>query len=194
MEKKTDLRIIKTHIALHNAFTHLMSKKTFEDITISELCDAAMIRRTTFYKYFTDKYDYFNFYISEIIKKSRNSVSLNTITDNPIEYTEKILSGYFEFMRQNLKLVNNLKNSNMVSFFFNSLQQQYESELRFILIDVKHYPPSPQLDFTISLVAGGLITALGWWLENPDTFSNKEIAQLIVETLSFPHALDKNNE
>ena len=61
MEKKLDLRIQKTYQALHNAFTILLEEKNFEEITVNELCDAAMIRRTTFYKHFADKYEYFQF-------------------------------------------------------------------------------------------------------------------------------------
>ena len=54
MEEKMDLRIRKTYLALHNAFTQLLEEKRFEDFTVNELCDLAMIRRTTFYKHFDE--------------------------------------------------------------------------------------------------------------------------------------------
>ena len=66
MDEKMDLRIRKTYLSLHNAFVALLEEKRFEDITVNELCDQAMIRRTTFYKHFADKYEYFTFYIKEI--------------------------------------------------------------------------------------------------------------------------------
>ena len=62
MAEKMDLRIRKTYLALHNAFTELLEEKRFEEFTVNELCDRAMIRRTTFYKHFADKYEYFTFY------------------------------------------------------------------------------------------------------------------------------------
>ncbi|MFR7670084.1 MAG: hypothetical protein ACLU0O_04550 [Collinsella sp.] len=40
---------------------------SFEDLTVAMLCDRAMIRRTTFYKHFRDKNDYFAFYIDELM-------------------------------------------------------------------------------------------------------------------------------
>ena len=49
MEQKTDLRILRTYHSLNEAFTGLMEEKRFEDITVGELCERAMIRRTTFY-------------------------------------------------------------------------------------------------------------------------------------------------
>ncbi len=187
MEQKTDLRIIKTHMALHNAFTELLSQKPFESITTNELCDTAMIRRTTFYKHFADKYDYFNFYLSELINESKSSVPLDKLEEDILEYAERRLYEHLEFMRQHQKLVQNCKNSNLISFFLQSTQQQFEKELRYILIDIKKNTPSPQLDFTISLYAGGLVSATGWWLENPDVLSDSEIAKLLVDTLTYPN-------
>lgn len=72
MEEKTDLRIRKTYKALCDAFVTILEKKRFDDLTVNELCDEAMIRRATFYKHFADKYDFFFFFLSA---KSRTSSS-----------------------------------------------------------------------------------------------------------------------
>lgn len=62
-----DLRIKKTYRALFDAFTELLEEHRFEGLTVAMLCDRAMIRRTTFYKHFRDKNDYFAFYIDELM-------------------------------------------------------------------------------------------------------------------------------
>ena len=62
-----DLRIKKTYRALFDAFTELLEEHRFEDLTVAMLCDRAMIRRTTFYKHFRDKNDYFAFYIDGLM-------------------------------------------------------------------------------------------------------------------------------
>ncbi|MEJ5921420.1 TetR/AcrR family transcriptional regulator [Bifidobacterium thermophilum] len=61
-----DLRVAKTYRALGEAFTRLLEERSYEQITVADLCDAAMIRRTTFYKHFSDKDDYFAFYAKSI--------------------------------------------------------------------------------------------------------------------------------
>lgn len=61
-----DLRVAKTYRALSEAFTRLLEERSYEQITVADLCDAAMIRRTTFYKHFSDKDDYFAFYAKSI--------------------------------------------------------------------------------------------------------------------------------
>ena len=56
-EKKKDLRIIKTRKALYNAFEELMKSKPFEQIKVSDICNEALINRSTFYDHYADKYD-----------------------------------------------------------------------------------------------------------------------------------------
>ncbi|WP_366344632.1 TetR/AcrR family transcriptional regulator [Paenibacillus amylolyticus] len=57
-EKKLDLRVARTHKLLITAFRDLLSEqgKLFSNITINEICDKAMVHRTTFYKHFEDKF------------------------------------------------------------------------------------------------------------------------------------------
>ena len=61
-----DLRIERTYRSLLTAFTELLETHRYEDVTVAMLCDAAMIRRTTFYKHFADKADFFAFFIDSL--------------------------------------------------------------------------------------------------------------------------------
>ena len=57
MEKKTDLRIIKTKKVIYEALIDLMKEKTFEEIKVSDICNKALINRSTFYAHYEDKYE-----------------------------------------------------------------------------------------------------------------------------------------
>lgn len=190
MEKKLDLRIQKTYMALENAFTKLLEEKPFESITTNELCDAAMIRRTTFYKHFEDKYDYFSFFISNIINRSRNTVSINLLKEDPVKYTELRLKDHICFFKEHKKIIKNLKDSNMITFFLLSAQKHLDNEIRMILKETGNYEPSLELDFTISLYTGALISSMGWWIDHPDAFSEQELAHLILQNIGSPYLLN----
>ena len=58
MPVKEDLRVKRTKKALSEAFVNLLKAKPLDDITINELCDAADVRRATFYKHYNDKFDF----------------------------------------------------------------------------------------------------------------------------------------
>lgn len=52
-----DLRKERTLILLTQAMVDLLHEKPFNSITISEICDRAMVRRPTFYRHFQNKED-----------------------------------------------------------------------------------------------------------------------------------------
>lgn len=60
MEEKVDFRVKKTRKALLQALRALLSEKSFDDITVTELCERAEIRRVTFYSHFGGKEELFS--------------------------------------------------------------------------------------------------------------------------------------
>ena len=50
--EKTDLRVIRTRKAIHDTFYEMIAKMDYEDITIKELTQRAMINRNTFYLHY----------------------------------------------------------------------------------------------------------------------------------------------
>src|SRR5216683_4012760 len=51
-----DLRIRRTHKLLWEALMTELSLRPFEEITVKEICERAMVHRSTFYKHYEDKY------------------------------------------------------------------------------------------------------------------------------------------
>lgn len=52
-----DLRVRRTYKLLWKAFEELLSEQHFSSITVNQICEKAMVHRTTFYKHFEDKFD-----------------------------------------------------------------------------------------------------------------------------------------
>src|SRR5215216_5278082 len=50
-----DLRVRRTYKFLWNALMSLMTERDFEAITVTDICQRAMVHRTTFYKHYEDK-------------------------------------------------------------------------------------------------------------------------------------------
>ncbi len=71
-----DLRIEKTENAIRNAFIQLRAKKALEKITIKELCEAALIHKSTFYSHYRDIYDLSDTMETEVVKNITGSIPL----------------------------------------------------------------------------------------------------------------------
>ena len=65
--KNKDLRVEKTEQALLNALFETLRTKDFGQITVQDLCDKALVRRSTFYRRFDDKYDLLKLLIQKLI-------------------------------------------------------------------------------------------------------------------------------
>ena len=57
--------------ALITTFSDLLETKSFENITIQDLCEKANVRRSTFYRHFNDKYDLLNHIVGTLIEYFR---------------------------------------------------------------------------------------------------------------------------
>ena len=124
MEKKIDLRIQKTYLSLHNAFTDLLEHEHFENITVNKLCEKAMIRRTTFYKHFADKYEYFIFYIRETAASFQSEISSEILDLDIHVYFMEMSSRLIHFFRENPKLIDNTLKSEMFPLLLNTLSEE----------------------------------------------------------------------
>lgn len=52
-----DVRIIKNKRVIENAMILLLQRKEFSKITIQDICQEALVSRSTFYAHYLDKYD-----------------------------------------------------------------------------------------------------------------------------------------
>lgn len=85
MNEKKDLRIVKTRKALFDALLELMKEKTFEEIKVSDICNLALVNRSTFYAHFDDKYDLLANCLDDL---KQNLFSLLNVNDNDVNTKE----------------------------------------------------------------------------------------------------------
>ena len=67
--RKTDVRVKRTYKQLTNSLIKLLTDKNFEELSVSEICEAADVHRATFYKHFNDKYEFLNFCFDNELSK-----------------------------------------------------------------------------------------------------------------------------
>ena len=65
LQKKEDLRVLKTRKAIFSALYALLNKKKFSKITVHDICEESFVSRTAFYAHFKDKYDLLEKWLGE---------------------------------------------------------------------------------------------------------------------------------
>lgn len=162
MEKKLDLRIEKTYLFLHNAFTTLLEEKRFEDFTVNELCERAMIRRTTFYKHFADKYEYFAFYIKEICAQFQDQLPPDVTADSTTDYLLYMCRELLRFLDKHERMVKNVMNSTLFPVLMDSMTEQMMRDTLPVLrrIDSLSWMSNAQLEGIAAFYSGGMSNTL----------------------------------
>ncbi len=166
MEQKTDLRVIKTHKALTEAFWQMLGEKKFEDITINELCDRAMVRRATFYKHFADKFDFFAFVVRGKQAEFDSQIRQQADDARPQSFYLGVIQHTLDFLNSNKKLAQTVLESNMLPTVLDILSRQITIDITQKLKEdaqngVPH-PASPEV--MAHFFTGALVYTARWWV------------------------------
>lgn len=78
MQKKEDLRVMKTKMAIKQAFFRLLKEKPFDKISVSDITSASLINRGTFYLHYKDKFDLIDQIENELLEKIDDALSMVT--------------------------------------------------------------------------------------------------------------------
>ena len=96
--RKGDTKCFKTEHALNIALRTLLQKRSFEKITVRDICDNAWVSRAAFYAHYTDKYDLLKRWVMTLIPKDTEKV----------ETYEQFVKAVDEVVKGNEKLFRNL--------------------------------------------------------------------------------------
>ena len=180
MEEKMDLRIQKTYLALRTAFINLLEEKRFEDITVNELCDRAMIRRTTFYKHFADKYEYFTFYIRELVATFQDRLAPDVAEGEAREYLMHMSREMIRFMKQHDKLVQNVKNSSMFPILLSIMLEQISLDVAQVIRRANAGTmDKAQIEGIAAFYAGGVTNTVFQYLKRDEPVDEEVLIGII---------------
>ncbi len=189
MSPKEDLRVTKTKKALSDAFLQLLSEKSFEAITVNELCESAGIRRATFYKHFTDKFQY----LASFTRSLRDNFdSLIWKSDKPgttAEYYTEYVNRILRFIIEYRRVIENIMKSGVLPTMISVIMEQnYQATLERLNDSVNEGMHAVSSVETISaMFSGGITAAIYIWLisgmKKPASELAEEINAIINATI-----------
>lgn len=183
MDKKQDLRVIKTRESLQNAFFQLLGDKSFYDIKIKEICERAKINKTTFYDHFKSKHDLYYSKLEDatntIIAKLNELETLNTKDSFSKNCRILVMEAvnYLFYSEEHFKnAVRNKENSIML-----------EREIRnYVKYFIMKWLKKETVDFGVpknilcEFYSGAFSSVILWWIREDNKISKEKLCDYIV--------------
>ena len=176
LKEKTDLRIVKTKKILFNSLLDLMKRKNFEKIKISDICEEALVNRSTFYAHYDDKYEL----LIDLFEERKLSL-LKVFEDNENkafskEYLMELLSILIDHIEENKEIYSailaNNRNGILVDFLIDAIEKDVSERLKGNSeIKASDLP----LDIIVKFYAGGLINIGIDCITRTKKYSKKEL-------------------
>lgn len=190
-EKKVDLRVVKTKRLLYTTLLELMKEKPFEEIKVSDICNKALVNRSTFYSHYQDKYDLFSELVMDIKNVLAIELSKNKKINSVKEYYIEMMSIFIDYIENNKDiykaiLVNN-KNSITMDIVYDVMNEDIHKHIaEFGNIMNKNIP----IEIITRFYLGGVFNVGIQLLNEKDDYSKKDIIKYM--SLLIPDDIPDN--
>ena len=183
---RMDPRVIKTLHRIDESLLENLNHHDFPKITVEMLCNEAKINRSTFYKYYKDKYDLLDNYLDRILSEFSEAtektgfILATPYTIDSKEYMKNFrnMIGYIYDHRHTYKIL-------WKSTLCRSVYQEMENSIcRNILSTVQEnldggIQITPYHELYSRLFASNLMTLVKWWLKNEPAITLSDVESVM---------------
>lgn len=156
------MRVTRTIRDFENALITLLEKNYFESLTVDQICKEALLHRSSFYRYFSDKYD--------LLEQTLNA-QINKLTENT-DSEDDIIKQLLSYIDRNKEVIRHLAPNSARS----SLYTEILNILSQILLerrDIETNDPivialqkSDNPEMLAYVLSGAIIGTFYWWQGN----------------------------
>lgn len=189
MTIQKDLRVKKTLRQIDQAFLDSLSETPFDKITVDQLCQTAVINRSTFYKYYKNKNDLMENYLNRVLERFKQQIDVAFINASPenihnVIYQknfEKVLKFMCKHKREYLLLWNTLSEQSVFTKMVFVVQENMLEKLM-VSKDLSSQI-APQIDLYARLFASDMMTIVRWWFRYEDEISMQDVKDIMMNNM-----------
>lgn len=176
MENKIDLRVIKTRKTLYESLINLLKEKTFEEIKVSDICENALVNRSTFYSHYSDKYELFSSLINDLKLSLSKELNKNKNFSNTREYYLEMLKIFLDHVYEKKDIYSSIminnRNSIIMDMIYDVINEDIENHIEEDKGNLENSIPS---DIVSSFYLGAVVNIAVEWLKNDKKYQKEEI-------------------
>ena len=171
----------RTKVHIQQTFYTLLKTTNFSDISIQDICDQAMIHRSTFYRYYNDKYVLLNIVVEGTIKELYTTLpfseSKTTFVAHVADYIEDNMSFFKHITAENSEYLYESLDQ-FISQMLLQNSSKYEDVLSQKIYNAKH----PEL--VSNFYSSGIRQILKKWVIDYDNqYTKDDIIEFFVYIL-----------
>lgn len=183
--KKIDVRIKRTYSQLISAFLELLKSKSFDEISVSEICEAANVHRATFYKHFDDKFEFLNFCLETLLADiDFSDVIVEPTPENIRNSCTSFIKVIFEFIheyRYVFQAVFSDKQSLSFNTYLNKIITSFcVDKIGKVLSDT----PAYKVEILSNFYSGSVIGVARWYITHHDECPLEDIYTFFEHRIS----------
>ena len=176
-----DLRTTRTYLLLKNALLELLSKQSFDTIKVNDICNLAMVHRTTFYSHFSDKYELLDYCVNDLESELTKNFEPKNYS-NTKEFYSDLINHLIKYLGENKLFYRNMLNNNytagIIAVFHNSVIKYITDLIEKDSQAGKHFEVPPKI--MAEFYSGAVTTIIMWWLKTNSKRSEKDLCNYIV--------------
>lgn len=190
--EKTDLRVQRTNKLIVDAFIHLVEKKGYEQVTVQDIADEAMINRATFYAHYKDKQDLYERIFDLALDSFSGILSSEDIVQGNrirLKNVETTMTAIFQHIHDNRQFYLTIMDGSAIEVIRQKLgillpmrYAEIFSSLRITESDI-----DVPLDFVIEYITSIFVGTLHWWLTAETTMPPNQLAKLVIKLVANGH-------
>ena len=157
------MRVTRTVRDFQNALLTLLEKNSFEHLTVDQICNEALLHRSSFYRYFSDKYD---------LLEQTLDAQISRIVDSG-ESEEDIIKQFVLYINDHKNLISHLASSNSHSSLYTEMLRIFSQVIldrckrghtNDVVIEAVQKSDNPEM--MAYVFSGSIIGAFYWWQKN----------------------------
>lgn len=168
---KQDLRVLKTQKAFMHAFTELLKTKAFDRITVQDLCDRALVQRSTFYRHYKDKYHLLacatEHALTHITQEHVSAIRSDNATLRLEQYIDNLLTYVYDNQVILRHVISHYMHDEVTSIIYKQVYLAVRQQTHAELLSGKRL--DIDTDVFNHFIAGGLISIMLNWSNQNDT-------------------------
>ena len=189
---KSESKYFNTAARMDKAFLELLGTKSFEYITVKEICEKAGVNRSTFYLHYETVYDLLSERVEYLNKQFINDIKIdsygiveklhNCSIDDLYFVTPKYLMPYLNYIKENRRLFRTaVENSSVLN-----MEAIYGKMFRYVFSPIleRFNVPKQDRNYIMAFYIQGLMAIITQWLNNDCTDSIDQVISVIGQCVA----------